>query len=379
MKTKNLFYIILIAAVAFSCRRSYTPPEVTIDHNILVVEGFINTGADSSFFKLSRTQKLGSTSTVKAEIGAQLFILSASGTVIATSVNKSKGEYSLYSGSLNVTDAYRLKIITTDNKEYQSDLLTTKQTPAIDSLTWKYDTDKNGIQFYINTHDATKNATYYKWNCEETWEYKAYFESLYKFVKDTIIELRTPAEQVYRCWSSEKNSSIFINTTERLAEDIITNEKILFVPKGSNRFNQRYSLLVKQYALTKEAYDYWLQLKQMTELGGSVFDVQPTQLIGNLHCVTNADEPVIGYISAATTAEKRIFIDRNDAPLMVMYYPFQCEMVVVPKVKSTMATYYVTRRYLPIAQDVDGAYLAGSYECSDCRYFGGVTQKPAFW
>ncbi len=379
MKAKNLYYLIIVATFAMSCRKTYSPPEITTDYNILVVEGFINTGGDSSFFKLSRTQKLGSATSVKVELNAQLSILSANGAVLTTSVSKGNGEYSFYSATLSPTESYRLKIETSNAKVYQSDIVSAKQTPAIDSVTWKIDNEKKGLQFYVSTHDATKKTRYYKWNYEETWEYKSYFESMYKFVKDTIIELRTPDEQVYRCWSTEKNSSIYISTTERIADDVINNEKILFVNKGSNRFNQRYSLLVNQYALTKEAYDYWQQLKQMTELGGSIFDVQPVQLLGNIQCTSNPSEPVIGFISASTISQKRIFIDRNEVASLIMPYPFQCDMVTVPKNKNTMALFYITRRYLPLAPDVDGAYLAAPYECTDCRFFGGVTTKPSFW
>ncbi|MCZ2223585.1 MAG: DUF4249 domain-containing protein [Chitinophagales bacterium] len=379
MKTKNLYNLLIISVLAFGCRKTYSPPEITTDYNILVVEGFINAGGDSSFFKLSRTQKLGGITAAKFEQNAQISILSSTGAELSTSVNKGFGEYSIFSAMLSPTESYRLKIQTSDAKIYQSDLVIAKQTPAIDSVTWKIDNQKNGIQFFVSTHDATKNTRYYKWNYEETWEYKSYFESLYKFIKDTIIELRAPEEQIYHCWSTEKNSSINISTTERLAEDIINNEKILFVNKGSNRFNQRYSLLVKQYALTKEAYEYWQQLKQMTELGGSIFDVQPVQLLGNIKCISNPSEPVIGFISAATTSEKRIFINRDEVPSLVIPYPFQCDMVSVPKKKATMATYYISKRYIPIAPDVDGAYLAAPYECTDCKFFGGVTTKPSFW
>ncbi|MBX2931504.1 MAG: DUF4249 domain-containing protein [Chitinophagaceae bacterium] len=379
MKTKKLFYFIIFSALAISCRRNYTPPEVTTDYHILVIEGFINTGADSSFFKLSRTQKLGNATSIKTELGAQLSILSSTGSVLSTSVSKGNGEYAIYSATLTATESYRLKIITSDAKVYQSDLVEVKQTPAIDSVTWKIDNEKNGIQFFVNTHDATKKSLYYKWDCEEVWEYRAYFESQYKYLGDSTIEFRTPDEQVYRCWSSEKSAEIFINSTERLGEDIVSNEKILFVKKGGNRFNQRYSLLVKQYALTKESYEYWQQLKQMTELGGSVFDVQPTQLIGNIQCISNPDEPIIGYISAATASEKRIFINRDEVPSFVMSYPIDCDMKTVAPNIDSMSLYYNIRKYLPIAPDVLGAYLASTLECADCRFYGGTTTKPSFW
>lgn len=376
---KRLLYFFVGIIFITSCRENYTPPEVTTDHNILVVEGFIDVNSDTSYFKLSRTQKLGSSTSSKPEKGASISILSAAGTVLTQFTERANGEYVVYGAALSQAQSYRLKIITSNAKVYQSDLVTGKITPAIDSVTWKIDNEKNGIQFFVNTHDASNSSLYYKWDCEETWEYRAYFDAQYKYMGDTIIEMRDPTEQIYRCWRFTKTSQIFINTTERLSNDIINNEKILFVPKGSNRFDQRYSVLVKQRALTKEAYNYWEQLKQTTELGGSVFDVQPTQLLGNLYCVTNANEPVIGYISATTTAQKRIFIDKNDVPTFIEPYPANCELISVVPNRDSMRLYYAVRRYLPVAPDIQGAFLAAPQQCTDCRIFGGTTDKPSYW
>lgn len=376
---RHIIYLVTIVAIITGCRENYTPPEVTTDHKILVVEGFIDVNKDSSYFKLSRTQKLGSVSSVKPEAGANISILSSNGTVLTQFKERANGQYVVYGATLLPTEFYRLKITTSGAVVYQSDLIKGKITPAIDSVTWKIDNDKNGIQFYVNSHDAANETKYYKWDCEEVWEYRAYYESQYKYLGDTIIEPRLPGEQIYRCWRTVLPTQIFINTTEKLSSDVISNEKILFVGKGSNRFDQRYSILVKQRALTKEAYDYWQQLKQSSEMGGSVFDVQPTQLLGNIHCITNPNEPVIGYISATTTAEKRIFILNTDLPSFVMPYPAICEFVSVAHHKDSMKVYYTNKRYIPIAPDMQGAYLAGTTQCTDCRVLGGTTNKPVFW
>jgi hypothetical protein len=92
--------ILLIA----SCRETYTPPEVTVDQNILVVEGFIQVNADSSFFKLSRSQKLGTGVLNKSETLAKIYILTSSDAVLAQSVEKPNGQYAIRSSAVMVTN-----------------------------------------------------------------------------------------------------------------------------------------------------------------------------------------------------------------------------------------------------------------------------------
>jgi primosomal replication protein N len=45
---KKFMYLASTILLIASCRETYTPPEVTVDQNILV-EGFIQVNADSSF------------------------------------------------------------------------------------------------------------------------------------------------------------------------------------------------------------------------------------------------------------------------------------------------------------------------------------------
>ena len=47
---------------------------------------------------------------------------------------------------------------------------------------------------------------------------------------------------------------------------------------------------------------------------GSLFDSQPSQLKGNIFNVTNPDEMVIGFVSAGTITEKRIYINNFEIP-----------------------------------------------------------------
>jgi len=149
--------------------------------------------------------------------------------------------------------------------------------------------------------------------------------------------------------------------------------------------------LVKQYALTAEAFSYYQQLKKNTEQLGSIFDAQPSQLIGNIHCITVPEEPVIGYITAGSYAQKRIFIDyHDDLPLWHITTPYEgCKidtmLFINPKTMANdVADYLYTGLEDPLfaiqppfaAKPV--GYGASSHLCVDCTV-RGTNKQPDFW
>jgi hypothetical protein len=247
-------------------------------------------------------------------------------------------------------------------------------------VSWKYDAEKNGIQFYVSTHDATNSSRYYKWDYEETWEYRAYFESYLEYLGGANLITRPTANQLYQCWSSRKSADIVIGNSAALANDVIDQTPLLLIPKGSNNFNERYSILAKQYVLEKDAYTYWQTLKKMTEQGGSIFDAQPSQLIGNLHCTTNPNVPVIGFLSASSIAEKRLFVTKDQVPpSFVTAYPYPCEILSVDPKADTLYKYITLKGMIPLTYGIMGAIDVAPRECADCRYYGGSNVKPSFW
>jgi hypothetical protein len=93
---------------------------------------------------------------------------------------------------------------------------------------------------------------------------------------------------------------------------MISHQPVATIPQNDEKISKRYSILVRQYALTKEAYQFHQILQRNTQQTGSLFDPQPSQLSTNLHCLTNPDQPVIGFISASSVEEKIIFIKHQE-------------------------------------------------------------------
>jgi hypothetical protein len=379
---QSIYIYWLLAFCITSCIEPYNPPAITAAENYLVVEGFINSGTQPSTFYLSRTRTQADASNVIPEVGATVYVESENGERYDFSEQRD-GQYNSSPLNLLFNARYRLHIRTRTNKEYVSDYVPLKATPAIDTLTW--DVMNDGVQIYVNTHDPENNTRYYRWEYEEAWEYRSAFYSNFIYVpKDSSMVSRFAENQIYFCYKSEKSSKIYINSSARLAEDIIYRNPVAFVPASTGKLTYKYSVLVKQYALSQEAFDYWQILQKNTESTGSIFDAQPSQLQGNITCTSNPEEPVIGFVNASTMQQKRLFIEGRDLPFPAINIGYtSCEMDTIPNAKQSLADTFANGTFVPIfsiAGPLGITHYTFSYKnCVDCREKGGTTQKPDFW
>ncbi|GAB2973174.1 hypothetical protein GCM10027049_03960 [Mucilaginibacter puniceus] len=378
MRHIKFWFSLTIVSIAFySCQKPIDLKATSTNANILVVEGLINV-ADSTKINLSRTVIIGNKTTANPEARATVTIENAQATV-ATLTEIAKGKYASPVLNLDKTKQYRLRIKLANGKTYLSDLTDAKVTPPIDSV--GYTVKNNGIQLYVNTHDDTNNSRYYLYNYAETWRFNSKYISSYISNGNALVP-RTPAQYIHECYGNLGSANILLNSTAALTQDVAYQFPLTFIDGTSEKISIKYSTLVTQIALTKEAYAFWENLKKSTESLGSIFDAQPSQLIGNIHNAADASEPVIGYISAGTIQTKRIFINKLDLPpSFKTEYPFVCRIDTAKggdirsKLILSGGPSYITLWDVDLPPVV---YIYSDKPCSDCTIRGTVTQ-PAFW
>jgi hypothetical protein len=147
-------------------------------------------------------------------------------------------------------------------------------------------------------------------------------------------------------------------------------------------------MLVRQYALTEDAYNYLSLMQKNSTSLGSIFDAQPSDLKGNIHCISNPALQVIGYVSAGTMSQQRLFIYRRQ---IVSNYSFTC---VAPDIFVALAAdslnkyfdppYSYLIPYTPLLKHFNNqgfwdGWTANRSTCVDCTLQGGTNQKPSFW
>jgi hypothetical protein len=375
-KNRNFLYLIILVS-GLSCRQIYTPPNTGAGNNFLVVDGIIISGNDSTIINLSRAQPLSDSIYYFMpipETGASMSLAGSGGDSYNLTEN-SPGSYSISQLVLNNSETYKLKIRTGNGEVYLSDSIPIKQTPPIDSVSWQLQND--GVHIYVNTHDPLNNTRYYRWKYSQTYQYRSAFGSEYLYQNGNVI-LRDSNQNVFNCWQSSQSTSLLLGSSANLVSDIISMQPINFISYGSEDLGVTYSILVEQFAITSASYSFWQLLLQNTEQLGTLFDPQPTQLPGNIHCITNPNEPVLGYLSAAILQEERIYIHNSDLQTWG-YSPIAgCSLYLVPP--DSFAFYY-NIGFIPVSQNPPpvGGYYSAINTCVDCTLQGGTNVKPSFW
>jgi hypothetical protein len=132
-------------------------------------------------------------------------------------------------------------------------------------------------------------------------------------------------------------------------------------------------MLVNQYSISENEYLYWDKLRNIVEQVGSIYDITPASIPGNITCVEKPDETVLGYFSVSSVKSRRIFIQELFRGMPDLYS--DCENVVVGYNDSipglnTSVWVIIANRPIKVL-----TYFKGCADCTD----RGTKIEPDFW
>jgi hypothetical protein len=382
---KTISLWLLSAVFLAGCVEPYTP-EIKESDQSFVVEGILTDRPGFQYVYVSYTSSFNNPQS-EPVAGCQLSVNDDRGNTYPYT-DLDGGTYALWTndGELSRDASYKLVIIPpgTDAR-YESEWETFGPPCApIDSLYYVLETVETadpdqsitGLQFYIDVIAGDEHARNYRWELTETFEYHALNPIQYYWDGYQLYNISDPYIY-YRCWKTDRVGGIFTASTQQSEETKILGYPLNYVSERTNHLMIGYSLLVRQYSLSDDAYEYWDRMReQITETGG-LYEKQPVQLLGNLVNINDPSEVVLGYFNVCSATEQRIFIDgRRD-----MNFPgFTCEL------RSVRNVFHMPRDWpVPIymkSLSPTGAgppYGIGRGICFDCRTMGGTNIKPDYW
>jgi hypothetical protein len=366
-------YIVFLAVLPVAGCITPFNPDITEKNNLLVVEGMITNQNSAYTINLEKALPAGTDQVRLPVSGATVIVVDDQSNTYyfhETSSGVYKSDSTLFTGVLGRKYTLMVKTNFTDatNYNYKSYPVELKPVPSIDSVYYeKVTTGINefhkpveGCQIYLNTHDNGEDCKYYRWNYSETWEFQLHWD----------VANRT-------CWRTESSNVIQLKNTSYLAENKIEKMPLLFVDNATDRLSTEYSILVSQYSISQDEYEYWDKVKNITQNVGSLYDIVPSSISGNVFCVEDPSRPVLGYFSVSGVSTKRMFTHDFFSGQQNFYSQCIGDTIFYPGPISGLGQYV----WILLTVSTPGhSYRIITYtkSCADCTT-RGVLAKPDFW
>ncbi len=376
---KNLSLILLLFACFSSCVEKFWP-QVDKYQDVLVVDGLLTNDDDVIVINLSLSSSINEGILIPVSKGIVNIVENGINTYSFT--ESEPGIYVADDESFRgvIGNSYQLFIDISTGGSYESEVCFLAAPTPIDSVYGEQESHEvtslnrleRGIQFYLDNHSDQQDTCYYLWRLHRTFKYKSSFNIDY-FWAGAFFPYPKP-DSLRTCWHESQIPEIFTFSTENIENQIIERLPLNYASTDTKDLSIRYSLLVSQLSISKDAFNFWDALRQQNIDVSNLYSRQPIQLRGNVRNITNSDEPVLGYFTVAGVTKKRIYLNRPTLP----FYYIICE----PDYKSMGWIQYETEEFWPIylTESPSGALGMGTQDlCFDCRMEDGSLTPPDYW
>lgn len=289
---------------------------------------------------------------------------------------------------------YKLSIMTSSGRRYSSSPVKLVNEDVADFKLYAKGRvnergDLDGVEiYYEGLEPSSANSSYYRYDYIET------YKIIPPYWSDFTVDF-TPGAYPFPakenddgsvCFNSIKSKEIILKNTTDLQTNLIYPFVIKFNKKLNPKIQHRYSLLVTQHAISREAYVYFETLKDFSESGSILSENQPGIITGNLFSEDNPEETVIGYFEISKTLSKRVYFNYTDffEDTQFFFRPYFsnfCRLTIVSwnatdeqplSLQEMIETGWWIFYDEPILQVVDPV------ACGDCSVFADI-EVPDFW
>ncbi len=385
-RSLNNFLLIICFALG-GCIERYYPGDEAINTGALVVNAHLSDKAGKQTIQISRSVSI-SNSSFNPETSCYVEVERSDGeSRIFTETEAGYYEQDLDASFLISGSEYRLNILSANGKRYESEYEILHPAPVIENLYYELEdlpTEDpgivdHGIRFFVDFEMEMDSGRYLRWEMEETFEVHNPDYPTRMYGKDRRWYDITAEQKELICWIYRDIPEIYTMDLKNVAGSSYLKMPLTFVSGYTWKLHYRYSLLLRQYSLGKNAFWYWNELAKNVQSQGGLFDTQPALTPSNICNVEDEDEIVLGYFSISGISERRIFV--GTVPGLEVYRdPYFCTPGVFP-----MFLHRFPQDKLPVyvaRATVMGVNENGKVkeECVFCtQYKDSSFEKPEFW
>lgn len=374
MKTRSALFLLTVLAGVSSCIYPYNPKLENQPDRIVIVDGNIMVGGISTI-KLDYLTPINSSAVAKPM--GRAWVEDNLGKTYASwgGINAIGNSFSIQTADTGGAEQFRA-VVEVDGNTYVSEWQTPADAPEITAI--DFTADATTVYVTMDVKPGSGSSGYIGFLCEETWEFHSeicpeYYINTNTWTYDTFMT----GYQYYWCWRSSGSQQVSLVDYTDLEGDVIGKIPVKRFLRTDSRNHKRYSILIKAFSISKEAYDYNKRTQEISDIGGSLFTPDPGTLPSNLSCTTDPEQEVMGMVLAGKIGTKRTFIGNEYLQERV---PSTSEFVHVPE--DEMEVWYYNKNYRPayiitIGDVMDMGWVP--HRCINCIEAGGTQTRPDFW
>ncbi len=377
---KNIIFLFALL-LSFGCIKSYDPRIDAGASSKYVVTGRVTGTEGWQEVSVSLSSPI-SDPTIIPVSGCQVSILDDKGGVFPLE-QASAGIYHVWMGKENLMPgtSYKVKVITPEGEELASAYDRMPNGPGLDSVYYvikDVPTSDPAItsrimQFYVDLNAVGDYSHFYKWEVEETWQYDA-AHPIENYYDGNFNQVVPPDYSLKVCYITQPIRNVFTVSTKNLSQNIYKQYPLHFIDGHTSRLGILYSILVRQVALSEDAYNYWEKLRINSNEQGGLYEKQPFAIKGNVANVSSPDKVVLGCFYAVSEVSRRYFY--KNVPGIDLDFTDFCTFDTL----GNGGWKDVTPDQYPVYYLYEGFTLRIlTRDCVDCRLQGGQLVKPDFW
>lgn len=195
---------------------------------------------------------------------------------------------------------YTLRVTLIDGRTFVSDPEKLRSGPPIERLYADYQRSPAGLvspaqyNVLLDTKDPADPDNYYRWSA---YDYSPRWPG---GVPTTFAGVNLNV-----CWSPTYGPFTDVLSDALINGNSISRRPVLTSPVYAVG---KHYVEVRQYSLTREAFQYWNRFEEQRSRTGSLFDPQPASIEGNVHRQDDASVLALGYFGASSVSRKRLMI-----------------------------------------------------------------------
>lgn len=297
--------------------------ELGQQEDLLVVFGTLSDQPGKHIFRVTRTNAFERQVDSRPIEGATLLVLDSKGQQYPF-VRLEPGTYMLKDTLFRATagEKYQLDLKLPNGDHYRSDVETMPAAVRMDSVYPGIEVKgfDQALQILADVKiPEAPQGVYLRWEVSRVWrrtsiDFATLFQDYFRFKPPVVCYMtEDPEPNAIRLFGSKRRDAFSLRQQEvaRIEAD--------------EKFFERNAFEVTQYRISSKAHEYWNKINLVGNPKGTIFDVPPASIRGNIYNVDNPKERILGYFEIAsvdtayTYTERGVFRYTINNPCLVDY------------------------------------------------------------